>query len=290
MPIDYYPEENTYPISPENAAEMGRLLVQSRLLNEVMGGILQEQDEAEVGQMHAIMDLACGPGGWVLDVAHAYPKIAVTGADISNTMIRYARAQAWSQGLENAQFEVVDALKPLPFADNSFDMVNGRLMGPFMPTAVWPALLGECMRITRPGGIIRLTEPDNYGLTTSPAYQRLCELGIQAMQRVGQAFALNSYSIGLLPMLGRWLQQAGYEQVQRKSHILDFSAGTDAYRVMTQDFALAAELGRPFLLKLGLATEEELDQLRAQMADEVARDDFSGMSLLVTTWARKPLT
>lgn len=288
MPTDYYPEENTYPISPENAAEMGRLLVQDRLMSETMGGVLAEQDEAEVTQMQAILDLACGPGGWVLDVAHQYPKIAVTGVDISNIMVRYARAQAWSQGLENALFEVVDILKPLPFPDNSFDLVNGRLLTALMPTTSWPVLLSECARVTRPGGIIRLTEADNYGVTTSPAFQRLCELGLQAFQRNGVAFARNSYSMGVVPTLRRFVLQAGYQEVRRKAHAHEFSAGTEAYASTVQSYTLLFELMRPYLLKLDMASEEELKELQVQMADEAARDDFCALNLLVTTWGRKP--
>jgi ubiquinone/menaquinone biosynthesis C-methylase UbiE len=289
MPIDYSPEENTYPISPENAAEMSRLIVQGRLLAEVMGGALAEQDEAEVGQMQAILDLACGPGGWVLDIAHAYPKATVTGIDISKTMVHYARAQAWSQGLQNAQFEIVDVLKPLPFPDNSFDLVNGRYLVAFMPVTAWPALIKECARVTRPGGIIRFTEPDNYGISTSPALQQLCELTVKTFQRIGHAFALNSYSIGLMPVLRRYLQDAGYEKVQRKAHVFEASVGTDIYQITMQETALAFELLQPYFLKLGMVTEEEFQQLQVQMADEVAREDFCGIAVLLSTWARKSL-
>jgi hypothetical protein len=41
-----------------------------------------------------------------------------------------------------------------------------------MPTTAWPVLIQECMRITRPGGIIRLTEFDTYGTTNSPAVEK----------------------------------------------------------------------------------------------------------------------
>ena len=90
MSTDPPPSENTYILDAESGTEMARLMKQDRLLTQGMGGLFPERDD--VSSMHAILDIACGPGGWVLDVAYAYPKIEVVGIDISNTMIEYARA------------------------------------------------------------------------------------------------------------------------------------------------------------------------------------------------------
>src|SRR6266478_487898 len=156
MPTIPPKNENTYFIDIESGAEMARLMNQDRFLTTIMGGVLSEQ--ADLSHVHDILDIACGPGGWVLDVAYAYPQINVVGIDISQGMIEYARAQAKVQLLDNASFINMDALKPLQFLDHSFDLVNTRLICPFMLTTAWPSLLQECMRITRPGGIARLTE------------------------------------------------------------------------------------------------------------------------------------
>src|SRR6266566_4894713 len=49
--------------------------------------------------------------------------------------------------LDNASFLVMEALEPLEFADDSFDMVNARSIFGFMPTTAWPGLIQECVRI-----------------------------------------------------------------------------------------------------------------------------------------------
>src|SRR5437868_6919476 len=98
MPVDQPQSENPYFIDAENAAEMTRLTKQHRLTTTNMGGLFPEREKSEIASMHDILDIACGPGSWVLDVAYEYLKIQVTGIDISPVVIGYARAQAKGQG------------------------------------------------------------------------------------------------------------------------------------------------------------------------------------------------
>ena len=161
-------EENTYILDAESATEMARLSKQDRLITKGMGGLFSERDD--IAGRHDILDIACGPGAWVIEVAYSYPHIHVVGGDISRTMITYARTQASVQGLTNADFYVMDVLKRLDFPDNSFDFVNARLMAAFMPIEAWPGFMQECLRITRPAGIIRLSECE-MALTNSPAFE-----------------------------------------------------------------------------------------------------------------------
>src|SRR2546423_14165351 len=93
---------NTYILDAESGAEMARLMKQDRLLTQGMHGFLAERDD--VATMHNILDIACGPGGWVLDVAFAHAQINVVGIDISSVMVEYARTQAELQRLANANF------------------------------------------------------------------------------------------------------------------------------------------------------------------------------------------
>src|SRR6266702_3784957 len=104
-------EENAYVIDIESAAELARLLHQDRHVTKSMGGLLAEQ--SDISNIHDVIDVACGPGGWALEVADRYPDIKVVGIDISKSMIEYARALAKAQKLKNVEFLVMDALKPL---------------------------------------------------------------------------------------------------------------------------------------------------------------------------------
>ena len=115
---------HTYVMDPESPTEMARLMLQDRFITEGMQGIFSER--SNLGNIQAILDVGCGPGGWALDVAHTYPDKAVVGVDISTTMITYAQAQATAQRLTNVTFAVMNALEPLNFAEETFDLVNVR--------------------------------------------------------------------------------------------------------------------------------------------------------------------
>ena len=75
-PMSDLPHPSTgYVIDVESPAETARLMKQDRLLTECMGGVFPEG--VDLSTSTAILDLACGPGGWALDVAFAYPHIQV---------------------------------------------------------------------------------------------------------------------------------------------------------------------------------------------------------------------
>jgi len=286
MATDPPSSDNTYILDAESGTEMARLMKQDRLLTQGMGGLFSERDD--VSSMHAILDIACGPGGWVLDVAYAYPKIEVVGIDISNTMIEYARAQAWTQGLENARFQVANALKPLTFPDNAFDLVNARFLVAFMPAAAWPKLLRECVRITRPGGIIRLTEFDEPGTTNSAAFEEWKALAFRATRLAGLMSSPDGRNFGIMPVLTSLLRDAGCQNIDLKAHGTDFSAWTTGHETMYQNCMVAFKLVQPFLVKMKVMTQEETDQKYQQMLIEMMQKDFSAMWYYLTAWGQKP--
>ena len=206
MLFDVSQRENTYVIDIESGAETARLMHQHRLVTTGMGGLFPEL--LDVSQAQLILDIACGPGDWALDVAFEYPETEVMGIDLSRTMVEYARAQAGAQGLDNASFCVMDALQPLTFPDNAFDLVNARFLCGFMPTTAWPALIKEGVRVTRPGGVICLTEAEN-AISTGPACEKISALCTRALQRAGHSFSPDWHHLGITPMLGRFLREAG---------------------------------------------------------------------------------
>ncbi|GER83969.1 hypothetical protein KTAU_26060 [Thermogemmatispora aurantia] len=279
--------ENSYPIDPENAGELARLMQQDRLLTEGMGGLLPEPG-IRLPERGRVLDLACGPGGWALELAFHYPKAEVIGVDISRQVIEYARAQAWSRGLENAHFEVMNVMEPLAFEDGSFDLINGRLLAGFMLPGAWPKLLAECDRLLKPGGIVRLTETEA-PLTTSPAYERFASLVAQALKRAGQSLSADGRHLGITPILPRLVRKAGFEQVRLRATVIEWSMGTEAHYPVFKDYLLGLELVQPFLVKVGVATREELERLYQQAVAEMQQEDFCALWHLLTVWGYKPL-
>jgi SAM-dependent methyltransferase len=279
-------DENTYALDPESGAEMARLIDQDLLVTGVMGGLLPTQFDQEAAS--AIFDVACGPGGWALEVAFRYPEIEVVGIDISKAMIAYATQRAHVQGRNNASFEVMDATKKLDFPDQYFDLVNARFLLGFMLPSNWSPFLQECWRITKPGGVIRLTEVEGFGISSSPALEKFNAMGFEAFRRAGRYFAKDEYFPGVQTRLAGLVKQAGYQEVRLAAYALDYSSGSEAHHAWYQNYRVVLKLGQPFLLKLGLATQRELDQLYEQALSEMVSPDFCGVFPFLSVYGTKP--
>ncbi|WP_052889868.1 class I SAM-dependent methyltransferase [Thermogemmatispora carboxidivorans] len=284
------PEEgqNTYVIDSENAGELARLMHQDQMLTRGMGGLLPEFPEgAPLPEGGRVLDLACGPGGWALELAFAYPKVEVIGVDISQAVIEYTRAQAWSRGLQNAHFQVMNVMQPLAFPDATFDLVNGRLLLGFMLPGAWPKLLAECRRLLKPGGVIRLTEAEP-ALTTSPALERFQALCCEALKKAGQSFSADGRHFGITPVLPKLVRQAGFREVKLRASAVEWSMGTEAHYPVFKDYLMGLELIRPFLIKMGVGTPQELEHLAQLAVAEMQQEEFCGLYSLLTVWGYAP--
>jgi ubiquinone/menaquinone biosynthesis C-methylase UbiE len=205
-----------------NEAEMIRLMIQDNLLTAGMGGPLAEQPDP--ASLHRVLDIGCGPGGWLLETAARYPHISLVGIDISWRMIEYARAQAQAQKLTGqVEFLVADALRQLDFPDDAFDLVNMRLGSSFLLVKDWPRLLREMLRVTRPGGIVRLTDNAGAWESTSSDFNRIIQMFFCALYRSGRHV---SDQAGIGQELPELLSESGCQQVQNKDYTLELVAGT----------------------------------------------------------------
>ena len=276
--------DNTYFLG-HTATEMVRLTDQDRLITMDMDGLVPELPD--LADINRVLDVACGPGGWALDLAQKYQHMQVEGFDVDPGMIDYATAQAKAGGLDNATFRVMNALDPLDFPDNTFDLVNARFLAGFVPQNSWSQLFMEMRRILRPGGIIRWTDQDWTG-TSSRSFEQSAAYTFQAARRAGQLLAADESRIGITPHMRRMLSDAGFINVREVAHALDFSAGTGVQRAYAQDLWMAVILMQPFQLALGVATQQELDALQQHVQGEMLADDFYGIFFLLTALGTKP--
>jgi ubiquinone/menaquinone biosynthesis C-methylase UbiE len=279
--------EGKYFIDAESTAETARLMYQDRLTTEQMSGVLHEHSLEKISTLRSVLDLACGPGGWVVDLAYASPNAQIVGVDISKNNISYAQSQARAQGLDNARFQVMDILKPLDFPDNSFDLINARLLFSFMPKHAWVPLAQECQRILRPGGILRMTEMSD-GSTNSLACNQLNAQVTKALFLTGRSFSPDGQTTGIAPMLGRFLLDANYVSLSKAAYAVDASAGMDAHWQFYQNYKVLYRLLKPFLLQMKVTTSEEFESLYEQALEDIESDTFCAMNFILTVWGEKP--
>ena len=101
-------------------------------------------------QQGEAVDLGCGPGYLVVEMAQQAPGLHVTGIDLSDGMLQQAQSCAQRSGLiGRVAFRKGDAAQ-IPFADNSLDLVISTLSLHHWSDPV--AVLDEIDRVLRPGG------------------------------------------------------------------------------------------------------------------------------------------
>lgn len=282
QPPDTSQRDNRFVADPNSGETMAWLLNADSFLNRGMGGALGTDLSERLSRIYIerkapvhILDIACGPGGWVIEVAGEHPEYQVTGVDIGQPMIDYARSIAKVRGFSNAHFSRMDVLKPLDFPNEAFDLVNARTLFGFMSPDTWPQLLGECLRITRPGGIIRLTELE-VPITTSPALNWMWDVGAQAFFIKGRSFSRDGRHITIIAVLKRLLREAGYRDVSHKEYAFDLT-DPEQREAFRQNFHIVFQLVRPFVVGSGVTTDDEYTMHYQQMLAEMLADDFDGI-------------
>ncbi len=250
-------DQQLYLPDTEHLAEMSRLMGQGMLLTQMAGGLLPEY--ADLSQFGFVLDAACGPGEWALEYAFKSPNTEVVGFDISERMIAYANEQAKELGLENAHFHVMDIRLPLDFSDASFDLVNARTIAGVLPKATWPKFVQEAGRITRPGGVIRL----------------------------GVGFSPDGSDWGITNMLGKFLTDAGCENIQERTFGINYSTGTQAHMSMYREQSAFLQLAKNRLLANSPFDPARYDQLLGRLDEEMRSPDFRAICYFLICWGEK---
>jgi len=93
--------------------------------------------------------------------------------------------------------------------------------------------------------------------------------------------------LGITPLLGRFLRQAGCQHIQQQAHVIDYSVGTDVHRSMFTNCNVLVELLKPFLIRMGVITQDELERLHREATIEMLSDDFCGVWFLLSAWGTK---
>ena len=282
-------KKNGYVLDPESPTELARLIMLDRAITTSMGGVMVGIPSHLV--LENVLDLACGPGGWVLDMAFQHPDVEVAGVDISQIMTDYARARARTQLLPNASFGVMDITEPLDFGNGTFDLINARFLVGVLKGAQWSALLSECFRLLRPGGVIRLVESDGLVISTSTNLTRLQQYLLRAMQAQGYGFAVRGgETLGLTPLLPRMLAQAGFEP-RLLPWVFDFSStsphSADGLHLCEVVYQLAAQ--QHLFDNLPRTEGESVDGLIRDMLSEMQRTDFCALTYGLAVSAVKPI-
>ncbi len=98
----------------------------------------------------ALLDVACGTGRFVRFAKEAFPRLAVTGSDLSEAYLEEARTHARPFKIDFRP----GAAETLPFADASFDIVTSIYLFHEVPPVIRRAIAKEFARVLKPGGLL----------------------------------------------------------------------------------------------------------------------------------------
>src|SRR5436305_4755839 len=114
--------------------------------------------------VRSVLDVGSGVGHWGRLLAGVLsPDATLVGIDAEPRWVEEATAHAADAGLADRFSYRVASAEELPFEDESFDRVTCQTV--FIHVAEARRVIDEMVRVTKPGGLVVASEPNNRALT-----------------------------------------------------------------------------------------------------------------------------
>ncbi|CAI2161753.1 17061_t:CDS:2 [Funneliformis geosporum] len=154
-----------------------------------------------------VLDIGCGSGTWILDMAFEYKNAHFTGIDVAELYPVEIKPK-------NVSFVQANVLEGLPFEDNTFDFVYMRFMMFAFTLKNWDIAIKELARVCKPGGFIELMEKDIFWYNEGP----FCKSARTVM--ADELREQKNIEVVITPILNKILSQ--YSDVERDAKIMPF--------------------------------------------------------------------
>jgi len=114
--------------------------------------------------VRSVLDVGSGVGHWGRLLSHVLaPDATVVGVDREARWVEEAKANAAEAGLADRFSYRRATAEELPFEDETFDLVTCQTV--LIHVADPRAVIDEMIRVTKPGGLLVASEPNNRALT-----------------------------------------------------------------------------------------------------------------------------
>ncbi|KAI8877542.1 S-adenosyl-L-methionine-dependent methyltransferase [Backusella circina FSU 941] len=269
------PTKSTYWL-PNDDEEMDRYIGQHFALKALFDGNIPKQvldaisfDDEGVN----VLDLGCGAGTWIMDVATEYPLTELIGVDMCDVFPSSIRPA-------NVNFTLGNVVDGLEFPDNSFDMVHLRFFVCALRTNEWVTVLREIRRVLKPGGFVYSVEPG------------MLEVGSEFVMWAGKIFKDQVVESGQEPYIAfkmkECMETEGFEVISCIKKETYPGRSEHLSREFLWDLRCIFKGAQAFLSdKLGVSNEQYPQFLDA-LTTELQKQPESNWSM-VATLGRKPL-
>lgn len=239
---------------PKDEREVDRLDMQHYTARFIIHG----NHMAPLDKPGRILDVGCGTGRWVIEMAKEFPQAEVVGLDIVKPNINSEARPV------NTLFTQRDVLKGLPFTDGVFDYVHMRFLIAALPTKDFLSVINELQRVTRPGGWIELTEPGLL-LNTGPGLSTLWKWLFVFGER-------RNIEMGASKSIAKMLRDAKCTNITYKELPAPVGEhGGQLGRMLGANILSITEAVRMPIISLKIATAEEYDAMLARARTELAQ-------------------
>jgi SAM-dependent methyltransferase len=234
-------------------------------------------DLAGVAPGARCLDAGCGGGHVTRDLATLVgPTGHVTGIDFDATIVGLAHGDAEASATDNVSFETADVRS---FHGGPYDAVYARFLLSHLPEP--EDVLAQLIHQLGAGGVVIVEDVDFSGCFCEPplaAHDRFVELYVEAV-RAGGGDAFLGRRLPTI-LRGAGLRDTTWRVVQP----------VHAERPYKDLQTVTMERIVPALLRHGLATQPEIDEVLDEMdAYAAAPDTVVSLPRLVQAWGRTPL-
>ncbi|RUS33966.1 S-adenosyl-L-methionine-dependent methyltransferase [Jimgerdemannia flammicorona] len=219
-----------------------------------------------------VLDVGCGSGEWMCEMAIEFAKVDFVGIDIANIFPISVKPN-------NCQFKLGNVLDGLPFPDDSFEFVHIRVMALGIKTERWPELLREGFRVLKPGGHLQVMEAD-------PMVYN-CGNAKQWFKGVCEMLAARGLDPFVGPKLHVLLSEVGFTSVYRKTRSIPIGWCGYVGKLMLDNTVTAAKAGKATLSGITPVPVNEYDQYIDSIGRACANSN--AYCNFYSSWGKKPL-
>ncbi|KAG1122013.1 hypothetical protein G6F42_011879 [Rhizopus arrhizus] len=194
-----------------------------------------------------VLDIGCGAGGWVMDMATEHPATQFIGLDKVCLFPKCIRPA-------NVSFVQHDATLGLPYKDNTFDLVHLRMFLIAFNKHQYAECMKEVFRVTKPNGIVQLLEVE------------MVDDGDELVKQFGAAveriMAANDQDAMIAQKLSTIMSTCGFTPIQevRKSFRLNNHPLASEFLYI---FDISFDTAKRIVYAVyGLSTEDEYQRLK----------------------------
>ncbi|KAG0180738.1 hypothetical protein DFQ29_010243 [Apophysomyces sp. BC1021] len=224
-----------------------------------------------------VLDIACGSGTWVLEMATEFPDAQVHGIDVTPLFPTTIKPP-------NAIFMRGDILDGLPYPDAYFDYIHMRLVYFCFSNADWATIVKAIKRVLKPGGYVEFREVEPLMRNPGPITKAFQEPFPEAMKSL--------YDVDILwsRHLCEYLQNPG-DMNDIHHQVVSIGFGIcwtgEIADMANRTIEMAFHLHKASFMKIHHLTSDEFDRKIKQILCEAGR--YRSFYNYYMCWARKPL-